>query len=86
MGVRRNIMKANVFFLRNCNIKNSNIYIKKKIKFKNNIGRDWAAFSAAVLGNGVSVMHTVAPAQWESTVHLLTELRRETWLIKKKRC
>lgn len=50
---------------------------KTKIKFRTNIGRDWAAFSAIVLGNGVSVMHTVAPAWWESTVHLARELRRE---------
>lgn len=40
-----------------------NLIYKAKIKFKRNIGREWAAFPIAVLDNGVSVMCTVTHAQ-----------------------
>lgn len=38
-----------------------NLIYKTEIKFKSNVGREWAVFPIAVLDNGVSMMCTITP-------------------------
>lgn len=38
-----------------------NLIYKTEIKFKSNVGMEWAVFPIAVLDNGVSMMCTITP-------------------------